>query len=57
MLLARFIHVIGRVAHLSMRHMGMMSGCFVVASLMLSGRFLVVMSSRVAATRCRLVML
>jgi hypothetical protein len=52
MLLARFDRVIGRMAHLSMCHMSMMPGRLRVAGFVLGGSFLVVMSGRVAATRC-----
>ena len=57
MLLASFGHVIGRMAHLSVRHMSMMSRRFMVTSFMLGGGFLMVLSSCVATIRCGLVML
>jgi hypothetical protein len=57
MLLARVGHVIGSLAHLSMRHMGVMPGRLMVASFMLGRGFLVVVSSGVAAACCSLMML
>jgi hypothetical protein len=57
MLLARCGHVIGRMAHLAMRHMGMVPGGFVVAGFMLFGGFLVVIPSCMAATRRGLMVL
>jgi hypothetical protein len=57
MLLARFGHVLGCVTHLSMRHMGVMPGRLMVASFMLGGGFLMMLSCRVAATCSGLMML
>jgi hypothetical protein len=57
MLLARCGHVIGRMAHLAMCHVGMVPGGLMVASLMLIGGFLVMIPGCMAATRRGLMVL